>query len=282
MEVYIEVVLINNFTFCFLLLWLTQKILRRQCSVLRKILSSMAATVATVLLPLVVLPNLVSLLVKVCIGIIMQLIAFKEKSIKGLLLNFFTFCLATAVLGGLCFGFMYMWTGSFDAALTGAGFPIPMWIVFLILAVFLFILFQIIETIYRKKKTSHFIFPIELCEGENSIRTNAFLDSGNALSDPDSGKPIVVVNFKIFQKLFEVPLEKIIRGKVSESEICGAKYISFSTLNSKGKILVAPVQKLTIHSDKTISIHPNPLIGLSFLKGFSGGCHALLSQEFFG
>jgi len=211
----------------------------------------------------------------------MQLIAFKEKKAKGLMLNFFVFCLTTAVLGGLCFGLMYFITGSFDVALSGSGFPIPIWALFIFLGVFIVIILQIIEAIYRKKKTNEFIFQIELSEGKNNVKANAFLDSGNSLSDPESGKPVMVVNLKIFQKLFAVPFEKVIAGKVSESEISGAKYINFSTLNSTGKILIAPVQKLTICYGKEKSIHQNLLIGLSLLSKFSEGCSALLSPEFF-
>lgn len=130
----------------------------------------------------------------------------------------------------------------------------------------------------RKRMLQNFCYDIQINHKDKKVICKAFLDSGNLLVDPNTNKPVSLVNFKIFSKLFgdSVKLEELIVGRWKP---CGtnAYYIPFNTLNCEAKILVFEVDEIKIDG----KLERNVEFGLS-LKNFTDafGSDVILNNAF--
>ena len=102
------------------------------------------------------------------------------------------------------------------------------------------------------------------------------------LTDPETESSIVIINFATFNKIFKVPIEKVLL-KQTEGYLKDAHYIDYATITKeKQKMLVFSVDKVEVEiMDKKLE-KKNVLMGLSmvdFKKNFN--CDALISPMFF-
>ena len=144
-------------------------------------------------------------------------------------------------------------------------------------ALFISIMF-LSKWLNRKRHVENFCFEIQIKHKGKNVQCRAFLDSGNLLVDPNTNKPVNLVNFKIFSKLFgdDVSLEKLLGGKVRECGI-NAYYIPFNTLNHEAKILVFEVEELNING----RAEKNVEFGLSYKNfGQAFGSDVILNSAF--
>lgn len=130
----------------------------------------------------------------------------------------------------------------------------------------------------RKKRIENFCHELKIKHGAKIVDCKAFLDSGNLLVDPVTDRPVNLLNFKIFSKLFgeDVDLESVLKGLGQKGAML-AHYISFNTLNKSDKILVFQVDEIRIDG-KT---EKNAMFGLSF-KNFNQafGSDVILNNAF--
>ena len=117
---------------------------------------------------------------------------------------------------------------------------------------------------------------------ENFYKVEAYLDSAHNLIDPETESSIVIINFTTFNKIFKVPIEKVLL-KQTEGYLKDAHYVDYATITKeKQKMLVFSVDKVEVEiMDKKLE-KKNVLMGLSmvdFKKNFN--CDALISPMFF-
>lgn len=92
----------------------------------------------------------------------------------------------------------------------------------------------------------------------------AFLDSGNHLSDPLTGKPVHIISKDACQK---------ISSQISPGRL---RYIPYRTIQKTTSILpVFSVKKMRITGESEFLIH-SPLIGISEQKNFGNGKYEML------
>ena len=281
MEIIIEYVLIDNLVVNFLILYSTAFVLKLNTSKWRIILSNLFGTVMALILPIVVLPNLLIILLKIFVGATMVFIAFKFSKIKEFLLIFLTFISSTALYGGVCFALCYFLSGSLDLneSLKGV-YDFPAGIALFVLCVFFLLIKGVISYAIKKQKSKKFIFEIEFQFENKKVKTLAYLDSGHKLNDPDSNEPIIIINYAIFNKLFKIPIEEILLKKIPK-QLKNAHYIKISTINSQNQeMLVFNMEIVKINLLNNKIIKKNTPLGLSltnFQKTFD--CNVLISPD---
>ena len=170
-----------------------------------------------------------------------------------------------------CYGGLYYYISSF--LLAGSH------VVLILSSIVFFISVAILSKWLNKKKcVDNFCFEIQIQHNGKKVDCRAFLDSGNLLVDPNTNKPVSLVNFKIFRKLFgdEVNIEKLLCGKVSDCGI-NAYYIPFNTLNHEAKILVFEIEEITIKGRTEKSVE----LGLLYTNfGQAFGSDVILNNAF--
>lgn len=267
MEVYIEDVIIDNFIIDFIILYITAKLLKVRYKNFWMIISAGIGASFTVLSLVITLSTGLNFLYKFLTAVTMLLIAFNFKSFKQFALRFLTFLFSTALMGGFCFLICFSF-GEITLINGNIYYKIflPMGIIVGSIFIIAFLVIKIIEVIKFRAYNSNFIYNATLSEKEKTVSSLAFVDTGNTLTDPLTGKPVNIITYKVFQKLFKgIPLHQIILKQVPE-KLEQAHYIRVNSVGSKSEMLVFCVEGLKI-SQKNFSLFlKNSCLGLTFVN----------------
>lgn len=282
MEIIIEYVLIDNLVINFLILYLSCKILKQKIVYWRLILSSFIGVGCALIMPIINFPGYVMIIFKLILGIVMVVIALPCPTFKKSVVSFLTFLIMTGCMGGVCFLIIFMVSGNLSFNLLATySYKIPVGAILFACSIISVVIGQLIKLVYRKKTINNFIYEIILIDKGKEIKSNAYLDSGNTLIDPITNKPVIIINFSLFNKLYNLPLEKILTKKIEEKDINKSHYITFNTIGKTSDMLVFEVDKLAINSQNQARQFNNVLLGLSFNKlSNTFSCDTLLNPQF--
>ena len=214
MPIYLDVLILLNFLVDFLLLMGTNRLAGYPVGVAR---SLFAGTLGGVYGGVCILPGLTFLAAthwRLTVLALMSVLAFgctRDALRRGIL-----FILLSMALGGLAMG---MERGSFWSLVWSAG-------VLGALCVFGF-----------RGKIGQCYLPVKI----GQYRFNALVDTGNTLSDPLSGQPIMVVSVGIGQKLLNVQAGELADPVGLVQRYTGFRLVSFHAVGCTGGLL--PVKR---------------------------------------
>lgn len=208
MKIYIDLILILNFGFDFILLFSTSYLLKRNTKLYKILLGALFGSLSTLFLFLNI--NSFSLFIlKVLISIIMILITFSFKNIKTFTKNIVHLYLNSIILGG----FLYLLNIEFSYKHDGLIFyHNGLSINFIILIIFSpIIIYLYIKQIKNLKINQNNYYKIDLFL-KNKYHLNAYLDSGNKAKSIYFNKCINIINKDIIKekiKYFYEPITTI-------------------------------------------------------------------------
>ena len=214
MEIYIDVLVLENMVINYLILLVTSKFLRVKMKEWKALLASLAGTIYVVVM--LVIPNAsfyFTLAGKIILSIIMILITFKIKKIKEFLKTAVSFYISTFMFAGAAFAYIYM-TGSGGFIQNGVYYIFKksdtnMIVFALAMAVILIKIFY--ETLFsRAKRQSHLIdFGIKM-DGK-TLGLKGLIDTGNSLHDPISKLPVVVCELAAVKDIIPPEIADIVK-----------------------------------------------------------------------
>lgn len=113
-----------------------------------------------------------------------------------------TFLLVTYFMGGMTMGLLLLThhSGMYTAVGIYTG-DMKASMLALFIGIALFTAKQVIKTIASKKFYRQHIYQVRLLSGKNEIEAEAFLDTGNGLHDPVSGRPVAVAGRTLWQRM---------------------------------------------------------------------------------
>lgn len=228
MKIYLDVLFLLNFGFDFLLLLVVSIVLRRNIRMIRIILGGLFGGLSIFTL-FIKMNSLELFILKIMISIIMIIITFSYKNIRYFLKNF-AFLYSTSMIFG---GFLYFLNVEFSYKQEGLVFyhnGLSINFIFLIILSPIILYIYIRQAMHLKNNFSNY-YKVNLYFHDKIFHLNGFLDTGNQLKDPTTGKPIIIVNEKIIKEnpenYFLVPIktigeESMIKCiKIDEIEIIG-------------------------------------------------------------
>ena len=260
MKIIIEYVILENLIIDYFIIKNTGCILKDKPKFV--FLSCLFGSIMALICPLFNLSIIIELLYKIIVAILIICVSFKFKTMKKFCLILSTFVLITFLYGGGCYAIQCI-TNTFTE---------------LTLLVVTFILYILVSKMIvynnKKKNITDFSFDVVLINKGKVIKDKGFLDSGNLLYDPITLKPIVLINFKIFEKLFQnIELNELLLHKIDCEKLNKAHYIKFDTIGKSGSMLVFDIDKLLVKNENLSKISENVSLGLSlsgFEKSFGG------------
>ena len=275
--VYIDTLFLINFTVDYLMLLLTAKICSVPARRWRIAVSAAAGGVYAVLAVFDSLSFLRNPFVKVAVGVAMVLTVFGGK--KELMREIFIFFAVSAAAGGAIVALSFFRTGG----ITGGALFVP---VDLKLLLFSFlVIYPVLTLVFRrtaKRRKSGGIVTLTISAGGRSIRLRALVDTGNSLTDPMTGNPVIVTGPGTLQTLFSQKIQNLIQNgenpvKTMES-LYGAGERRFSLI---------PYKAVGIESGMLLAFRPDHvevggvekkgmLIALSPNKVSDGGVYSAL------
>lgn len=136
-----------------------------------------------------------------------------------------TFILVTYFMGGFTMGLLLLTENS--GVYTGTGIytgDMKAGILALFTVLFTVTAKRAVILVRRNRFSEEHVFDVELIIGEISISTSGFVDTGNQLRDPVSGKPVAVADSCVWSKLSEA-------GAVTGERMC---LIPYETVDGSG------------------------------------------------
>lgn len=191
MKIYLDLVLILNFIFDFLLLASVSIFLRRNVSLTRLIIGAFIGSISVLALFLNI-NSFELFLIKLVISILMCLSTFGYKKLKYTLKNMFYLYTTSMILGG----FLYFLNVEFSYKQVGLvfyhnGLSINV-IVLIILSPI--ILYFYSKQIKELRVNYNNYYKVKIKMDKHIINCNGFLDTGNKLEDPYFHKPVIILD----------------------------------------------------------------------------------------
>lgn len=214
MKIYLEYIFIINFLLDFMILYGTKRILKKNTSNIKLIISSIIGSLSTFIL-LINVSNNQLFIIKIILSIIMIITAFGSNNIKENILYFY---LISIIIGGL----IYL----FDLKTN------PYLNMFLITILTPFIIYTLIKEYTKFKTTIKDKYVVNIIIKNKEYKLEGFIDTGNRLKSPISNKSVILVNLNI-------PVDN-------------ALYVPYKALNTTGIIPCLKPEKVLIDG-KTIS-----------------------------
>lgn len=248
MEIEIELALFINLFLNSFILKLTGIFLKDRARLW--LLSALLAGVIAIILPMFSLAWQLKLLVIVFTCNIMVAISFQVKNIKQFLTKFTVVLLCTFLFGGGCYAVGSVF-GSY-----------PLFLVCLIGSIVYIASKSILLLQQRKDKIAKFTFNVMLKDGDKVVYEEGYLDSGNVLYDNITKKPIILVTFEVFNKLYQnINYINALTKNFDRSLVKDGHYIKINSIGSGTNILVFTVDEVVLNSEKCFK---DVAVGLSF------------------
>jgi len=192
MEIYADIVILENSIVDFFLLTLTMKCIKHKCKMSVLVSSSFIGGIYTIVLLIPKLNILTCLPCELAVAFIMLRLVYGKTNIFNMIKLLVTFLMMTFTLSGVCFLFSLkqnLW-------LLGNTFKIEKYSVkYIMLGIMIiYIIYsRFIEYIKEKLFTNNFSFNIEFEVENRQYSFQSFLDTGNELREPITNLPCILI-----------------------------------------------------------------------------------------
>ncbi len=201
MKIYLDLVILLNIFFDFILLFSVNYTLKRRTKLIRLILGSIVGSFSIISL-FISLNSLELFLLKFLISIFMILSSFSYKNILYFLKNLFYLYIVSIFLGGS----LYLLNIQFSYKNNGIvfyhnGLSINIILVIIITPIIIYLYLK--QNRLNKDITSNYYKVDIYLTNKTIIHTTAFLDTGNNLKDPYKHRPIILLNKNLIKRKYK-------------------------------------------------------------------------------
>ena len=214
MTVYVDIILLENICMNFIILFSTAYIMKIQIKYLRIFISSLIGAIYAVLVYANILAIYTNIIMKIILSICMIYVAYKPKSLKGMIKELILFYLVSFALGGCAFALLYIVKPQEILIRNGVyigTYPIK---IALLGGIVGFVITYIgIRAVKNKIVKNEIIYTTQIKINNKFKLTKLLLDTGNMLKDPLTNSPVILVEKKILETLVPEELIKIMEQK---------------------------------------------------------------------
>lgn len=268
MTIYIEYFLIQNILINFCLLKLVYLTTKSKTSFFKILVASIVGSTASICTMLFLDNNLILNICKLVTAITMISLAYKQSK-KQLIANIILLFLYTYAFGGLITSLSHSTYYTSFGATTISKFSLELICIIIIGFTYLFEL--VVKNVNLKIKTNNLIYDLKITSGKNSIKINAYLDTGNFLNY--NGQPVLILDLDAYLTLTKTDLVSFYLKQ--------SKHISAGTVNGTNNLKIFTVDKIEIKNNKNFIELKNQIIAINTTNCFKNtNYQALLSPLF--
>ena len=192
MEIYADILILENCIVNFFLLTLTMNYIKHKCKMIALIISSFIGGLYTLVLVIPKLKILASLPFELAVACIMIKVVYGKTSVTNLIKLLIIFLMMSFTLSGICFLFSIKQ----NLYLLGSMFKIEKYsIKYIMLGIMIIYIIYSRITDYMKDKlfTDNFSFKIEFEIEKRKYSFQSFLDTGNELRETITNLPCILI-----------------------------------------------------------------------------------------
>lgn len=256
MIVYIDIILAINMVMNTAILYVTAKILKVNICILRIFAGALIGSLYSFVLLLPPLSFLMSFLAKLLLSLLIVFVTFNPTNLRIFLKTTGCFYLVSFFAGGTAFGLLnlihnvgYIGNGVYGYASTRIMF------ILLICAVMLFFLGRKSWNILQKMKWERiYSIPLKVLVEDKCVEFLAVLDTGNKLKDPITKEPVIIVEYKVLQKLLPFELCSQIE---KEKNLESFEFLQELPLNWATRFRIIPYSSIQNQNGILLGIRPD-------------------------
>ncbi len=253
-----DVIWLDNLLVNFVVLWLTWKISGNNAPMWRLWCSACIGACYTILLILPGFSVLSTFILKIMLSLAMLAVGFRISSFSAGLKLLGYFYGITFLMGGAAFGFYYFFNA--DIHVSQGMFLIkdfPIKIIIYSMA-FIIMLYRWLWPLLQLRINHHqLVYKVKIHFGDDSVILDGFLDTGNELADPISGRPVMVVEFDSIRIILPAEIEKIYKeGKEQQLDYV-TEILSESTWINR--FFIVPYSTLNTNNDYLLAFRPDSI-----------------------
>lgn len=278
-QIYLDVIFFVNFIMDYLILCLMSIVFHYEAKFTRRLLGSFIGAIMVCIMVLIPIPiGLIGYLIYVLVvSFSMVYVAFGSKTFMGLVKQVICLYILTFLFGGIINWLMFETQVGFyiqnmlqnpDLYQLGIkNFCIGAASTFILLTVFS----KSVSKIHKGKDPYFFI---TLFFEEEEVTTIGLLDTGNALVDPMTKKPVIVGEFEVIKKGLKEPYQSFIQDfitnkqidyeRVAKENLTRIRWIPFQSIGEEAGMMVGVLcKRCVIKRDKEIMFHENVVVAMS-------------------
>jgi stage II sporulation protein GA (sporulation sigma-E factor processing peptidase) len=252
-EIYLDVLFLENVVMNYLILLVTAKFSKSQASNLRLLLGALVGAAYVVVL--ITLPNVkvyYTFGAKILLSIVIIAVAFSPNKLSTFIKTLAVFYVSTFIFAGAALAFIYF---NQSEGFVRNGIIYAFWqskwtFLFLSIAMVGIIVRVFMEVLQHRFVKDKLLIPLKISFERKIIDMSALVDTGNSLHDPLSDLPVIVVEFKAIQNILPEEIQNIfVQSKENDlssvtSIVSGSKWLArfriipFSSLGKENGMLI--------------------------------------------
>ena len=261
MTVYLDVILIENVLMNYIILFGVGQILKIKMKNVRLIISSTLGAIYAVISYIGIIPIYSNIFMKILLSLMIVYIAFIPNTVKTMLKTLLLFYLISFVTGGCAFALLYIVSPNNVAFRNGVlvgTYPMK---ITLIAGAVGFLIIQYSFAINKKMlKHKDLLCDLKIKICGKTIQTKAFLDSGNSLKEPITGKPVIIIEKRELSKIIDLNKIENFEGGDENLHI---SIIPFKSIgNQNGIMLGIKSEYVKIKFEDEILQRKNVILGI--------------------
>lgn len=258
MEIYLDILLLENLVINYLILSVTAKFSRLKVSSLRLFAGSIVGALYVVFI--ILQPGIkvyYSAFAKILLSIFIVAITFSPRKVLSFIKTLVMFYISTFIFAGAALAFLFFnQQGGFVKNGIVYVFGQSEWS----LMVFSFITVGIIikiflEVIQSKLIKERLLVPVKIAFDNRMIDLSALIDTGNSLKDPLTNIPVMVVEFNALQELLPIEIKSIFENSQEDDLNSVTSIISTSKWFSRFRLI--PFSSLGKENGMLIGFKPD-------------------------
>lgn len=244
MTIYIDLLLILNFIYDFLLLMTVSVTLKRYISIKKLLFGSLFGMLTTLII-LIPLNKYLLLLIKLLLGVLLCIITYNYKDIKYTLNNIVYLYMTSIILAGFLY-FLNLEFGNKCYILSLLIGPL--------------ILYMYVKMMKNKSNISLYKRVLITFKNNKTIELNGFIDTGNNLIDPITNKRIIIINKNMLKGIYNIR---------------SPMYVPCHTINSHNLLECISIKNIIVDN----KIFNNYLLGLVDNLNIGNGVDCLINNK---
>ncbi|AEY66630.1 sigma-E processing peptidase SpoIIGA [Clostridium sp. BNL1100] len=258
MEIYLDVLILENLVINYLILYVTAKFSRYRTSTLR--LFSGAIIGALYVGVIIIEPDIkvfYTTLAKILLSFFIIAVTFSPRKIMTFIKTLVIFYISTFIFAGAALAFLFFnEQGGFVKNGIVYVFGQSKWSLMFFSLVTVGIIIKIfMEVIQSKFTRDNLLIPVKISFDNRKIGFPALVDTGNSLKDPLTNNPVMVVEFKALEELLPIEIKDIFKNSKEDDLSCVTTTISTSKWFSRFRLI--PFSSLGKENGMLIGFKPD-------------------------
>lgn len=249
--VYLDIVLAGNLLMNYTILWSTAKFAGFKVCHRRLLIGAAVGAVYALTVFIPQYYHYLSAVYKLPLSMLMVWCSFRPLSWRRFLMALAFFYVASFGIGGLVLGIMYfMQAGGINAYYQATMANYYFWWGIIGALIVIFMLGHFGARMFHKRRLMHnFKRPVVIKLWGKEVQLLGLVDTGNALTDPVSGYPVMVVEYQALQKLLPQQIKTFFEGEKS------IDYAALSQLRDDN-ICIVPFQSIGRENGLLVGLRP--------------------------